>query len=122
MFPDFSAVRVAHLLLLLCTCYFAYIMFFVVCVCFPCLVFVPRSQSFIFLDYSFKDYLHLFYHNEHEVKEISDTKLYDQCDDFDLPIVNFRVLSGNIPTSPVYSVYISQLIFYCIACTRALFV
>ena len=36
----FSRVRVAHILLLLCTYYVGYFMFFVVCVSFQCLVFV----------------------------------------------------------------------------------
>ena len=41
MLPVFSAVRVAHLLLLLCVYTFSYFVFFVVYVCFLCLVFVP---------------------------------------------------------------------------------
>ena len=40
-----SGVRVTHLLLLLCMCYF---MFFVVCACFLCLVVVPGLHSFVF--------------------------------------------------------------------------
>ena len=40
------------------------------------------------------------------------TKLYDKHDDFDFHIVNFRFLSSNIPSSPSYGVYISQLIRY----------
>ena len=38
------------------------------------------------------------------------TKLYDKRDDFDLH--NFPFLSSNIPSSPSYDVYISQLIRY----------
>ena len=58
MLPVFSGVRVAHLLLLLCMYDFNYFMFFVVCVCFPCLVFVRGLRSFDYrynlgsLDYS----------------------------------------------------------------------
>ena len=48
-----SGVRNAHLLLLLCIYYFGYFMFFVVCVYFPCLVFVSELHSFGSLDYSF---------------------------------------------------------------------
>ena len=39
-------------------------------------------------------------------------KLYDKRDDFNFIIVNFRFLSSNIPQSPVYGVYVSQLIRY----------
>ena len=40
------------------------------------------------------------------------TKLYDKHFDFDLHIVNFPFLLSNIPSSPSYGVYISQLIRY----------
>ena len=39
-------------------------------------------------------------------------KLYDKRDDFDFNIVNFPFLSSNIPQSPAYGVYVSQLIRY----------
>ena len=42
------------------------------------------------------------------------TKLYD---DFDFHIVNFPFLSSNIPSSPSYCVYISQLIRYARCCS-----
>ena len=45
------------------------------------------------------------------------TKLYDKCDDFDFNIVNFLFLSSNIPSSPSYGVYISQLIRYARCCS-----
>ena len=44
-------------------------------------------------------------------------KLYDKRDDFDFHIVNFPFLSSNIPSSPSYSVYISQLIRYAMCCS-----
>ena len=44
-------------------------------------------------------------------------RLYDKCDDFDFPIVNFPFLDSNIPASPAYGVFISQLIRYARACT-----
>ena len=44
------------------------------------------------------------------------TSLYDKRDDFDLAIVNFPFLCNNIPLSPAYGVYISQLIRYARAC------
>ena len=40
------------------------------------------------------------------------TKIYDKRDDFNFPIVNFPFLSSNIPTSPAYGVFVSQLIRY----------
>jgi hypothetical protein len=44
------------------------------------------------------------------------TKLYDKRDDFNFSIVNFSFICSNIPTAPVYRVYISQLIRYSRAC------
>jgi hypothetical protein len=44
------------------------------------------------------------------------TTLYDKRDDFDFAIVNFPFLCCNIPLSPAYGVYISQLIQYARAC------
>jgi len=46
------------------------------------------------------------------------TKIYDKRDDFDFKIINFPYLCSNIPTSPAYGVYISQLIRYARACTN----
>ena len=40
------------------------------------------------------------------------TSLYDKRDDFNFHITNFPFLSSNIPSSPVYGVFISQLIRY----------
>ena len=40
------------------------------------------------------------------------TSIYDKCDDFNFHITNFPFLSSNIPTSPAYGVFISQLIRY----------
>ena len=44
------------------------------------------------------------------------TTLYDKRDDFNFAIVNFPFLCSNIPLSPAYGVYISQLIRYARAC------
>ena len=38
------------------------------------------------------------------------TKIYDNLDDFDIEIVNFPFLDGDVPRSTSYGVYISQLI------------
>ena len=39
-------------------------------------------------------------------------KLYDKRDDFSFPIVNFPFMSSNIPESPAYGIFISQLVRY----------
>jgi hypothetical protein len=44
------------------------------------------------------------------------TQLYDKRDDFSFTIVIFTLCS-NIPLSPAYGVYISQLIRYTMACS-----
>ena len=46
------------------------------------------------------------------------TRLYDKRDDFPFSIVNFPFLSSNIPASPAYGVYISQLIRYARCCAH----
>jgi hypothetical protein len=45
------------------------------------------------------------------------TQLYDKQDDFNFSIVNFPYLCSNVPSSPAYGVYISQLIRYTRACS-----
>ena len=45
------------------------------------------------------------------------TSLYDKRDDFNFHITNFPFLSSNIPSSPAYCVFISQLIRYARACS-----
>ena len=45
------------------------------------------------------------------------TSIYDKRDVFNLHITNFPFLSSNIPTSPAYGVFISQLIWYARACS-----
>ena len=50
----------------------------------------------------------LKYDNFHHLQ----VKLYDQRDDFNFDIVNFPFLSSNIPQSPAYGVFVSQLIRY----------
>ncbi len=46
------------------------------------------------------------------------TKLYDKRDDFSFHIVNFPFLSSNIPSSPSYGVYTSQLIRMARGCSQ----
>ena len=43
--------------------------------------------------------------------------LYDKRDDFNFHITNFPFLGSNIPSSPAYGVFISQLIRYARACS-----
>ena len=40
---------------------------------------------------------------------IVSSKIYDKQDDFNFEIVNFPFLDGDVPRSPSYGVYISQL-------------
>ena len=81
----------------------------------------------------FGDYLDVIYPKELEIKDTTDsanfsnyldlrleidndsnlsTRLYDKRDDFNFSIVNFPFLSSNIPMSPAYGVFVSQLIRY----------
>jgi hypothetical protein len=81
----------------------------------------------------FAEFLPLIYPPELEVKETTDTassasflalylefddsgqistKIYDKRDDFNFRIINFPNMCSNIPASPAYGVYISQLIRY----------
>ena len=81
----------------------------------------------------FAEFLPLTYAPELEVKETTDTassalildlylefddsgqlstKIYDKRDDFNFKIINFPNTCSNIPASPAYGVYISQLIRY----------
>ena len=45
------------------------------------------------------------------------TSIYDKGDDLNFHITNFPFLSSNIPSSPAYGVFISQLIRYARACS-----
>ena len=81
----------------------------------------------------FVEFLPLIYPPELEVKETTDatslasffdlylefddsgqlsTKIYDKRDDFNFKIIHFPNMCSNIPASPVYDAYISQLIRY----------
>jgi hypothetical protein len=88
-------------------------------------------------NHDFHNYVHLIYPDELKIKDTTEsdksasyldisfnfdsngrltTSLYDKRDDFDFAIVNFPSLCSNIPLSPAYDVYISQLIRYTRAC------
>ena len=86
----------------------------------------------------FHSYVDSIYPNELEIKDTTEssmsasyldillnidingkltTQLYDKRDDFSFSIVNFPYLCSNIPSSPAYGVYVSQLIRYARACS-----
>jgi hypothetical protein len=97
-----------------------------------------RALNFIYRFISinnprFTEFLPLIYPPELEIKEIIDkassasfldaylkfddsgqlsTKTYDKRDDFNFKIINFPDMCSNIPASPAYGAYISQLIRY----------
>ena len=85
----------------------------------------------------FSDYLDFIYPSELGIKDTTEstkstpyfdclleidnsgklsTKLYDKRDDFNFPLVNVPFLCDNIPASPAYGVFVSQLIRYARAC------
>ena len=49
---------------------------------------------------------------------IVSSKIYDKQDDFNFEIVNFPFLGGDVPRSPSYGVYISQLIRFARVCSN----
>ena len=49
---------------------------------------------------------------------IDSSKIYDKRDDFNFEIVNFPFLYGDVPCSPSYGVYISQLIRFARICSN----
>ena len=57
-------------------------------------------------------------HLEFDTSGHLSTKIYDKRDDFNFKIINFPNLDSNIPFSPAYGVYMSQLIRYARACTN----
>ena len=46
------------------------------------------------------------------------SKIYNYRDDFNFEIVNFAFLDGDVPRSPSYGVYISQLIRFARVCSN----
>ena len=49
---------------------------------------------------------------------IVSSKIYDKRDDFNFETVNFPFLDGDVPRSPSYGVYISQLIRFATVCSN----
>ena len=50
--------------------------------------------------------------------DIVSSKIYDKRDDFNLEIVNFSFIDGDVPRSPSFGVYISQLIRFARVCSN----
>ena len=57
-------------------------------------------------------------HLEYDTSGHLSTKIYDKRDDFNFKIINFPYMCSNIPSSPAYGVYISQLIRYARASSK----
>ena len=49
---------------------------------------------------------------------IVSSKIYDKWDDFNFKIVNFPFLDGDVPCSPSYGLYISQVIHFARVCSN----
>ena len=49
---------------------------------------------------------------------IVSSKIYDKRDDLNFEIVNFPFFDGDVPPSPSYGVYISQLIRFARVCSH----
>ena len=49
---------------------------------------------------------------------MASSKIYDKQDDFNFEIVNFPFLDGDVPRSPSFGVYISQLIRFAGVCSN----
>ena len=52
------------------------------------------------------------------INGIVSTKIYDKQDNLNFEIVNFPFLDGEVPRSPSYGVYISQLIRFARVCSH----
>ena len=60
-----------------------------------------------------------FLHLHHSIANgFVSSKIYDKRDDFDLDIVNFPFLNGDVPRHASYGVYISQLIRFARVCNH----
>ena len=78
---------------------------------------VPRGCLW-FVIMVFPDYTHLLFLNLFITNGIVSYKIYDKLDHFDFEIVNFPFLDGDVPRSPSYGVYISQLIRFSRICSN----
>ena len=69
------------------------------------IVSIPDLCTFTYLDLSITN-------------GIVSTKIYDKRDGFNFEIVNFPFLDGDVPRSPSYDAYISQLIRFARVCSH----
>ena len=72
-------------------------------------VIVKSHGQHTYLEETMKTTQYVFYAN-------TSSKIYDKRDDFN--IVNYPFLDGNVPRSPTYGVYISQLIPFARVCSN----
>ena len=88
-----------------------------------CLVIVERLFLTVpwgclrFVIVVFPDHTHLLFLNLSITNGTVSFKIYDM-DDFNFEIVNFPFLDGDVPRSPSYGVYISQLIRFARVCSN----
>ena len=66
----------------------------------------------------FPDHTHLLFLNLSLTNGIVSSKIYDKRDDFNFEKVNCPFLDGDVPRSPSYGVYISQLIRFARVCSN----
>ena len=71
-----------------------------------------------YLIVSIPDLCTITYLNLSITNGIISSKIYDKQDDFNFEIVNFSFLDGDVPRSPSYGVYISQLIRFARVCSN----
>ena len=67
----------------------------------------PSDTEFLFLDLDLSI-----------INVIVSSKIYDKRDNFNFELVNFPFLDGDVPRSPSYGVYISQLIRFARVCSH----
>ena len=75
-----------------------------------CLLLLPLWDSVIVLCFVVRYFM--------SILVLHSSKIYDKRDDFNLEIVNFPFLDGDVPHSPSYDVYISQLIRFARVCSN----
>ena len=66
----------------------------------------------------FPDHTHLLFLNLSITNGIVSSKIYNKRDDFNFEIVNFPFLDGDVPRSPFFGVYISQLMGFARVCSN----
>ena len=75
-----------------------------------CLLLLPLWDSVIVLCFVVRYFM--------SILVLHSSKIYDKRDDFNFEIVNSPFLDGDVPHSPSYDVYISQLIRFARVCSN----